>query len=246
MGCQTLRTRRKVLNDFLENEFPDVCTKDIVNKHLTNSLQILIINLRGHSRKHVKPVVKPLNNNKRDRVIKRSIIAFLLHSTFNMTGAEIVSVSSEFDIFKHRLINTSALGTVETMYKSIASVDQNNLEFIIHYESDTYIDVDSKFIDRGKLASGAWKDVDLTDTTAGTIISPTQCTANVTPLNGVAVRLSIEHYNYCSNLETPYGTDAAASHLTSTYWYLDSGDMQLCEPLMENHTATKNKIFLPR
>jgi len=43
---------------------------------------------------------------------------------------EIASVSSEFDIFEHRSLQTSVLGTIETVYKPIAPVDQNDMEFL--------------------------------------------------------------------------------------------------------------------
>ena len=37
-----------------------------------------------------------------------------------MFTAEIASISSEFDIFAHKPIQTSVLGTIETAYKPIA------------------------------------------------------------------------------------------------------------------------------
>jgi hypothetical protein len=66
-------------------------------------------------------------------------------------SAEIASVSSEFDIFAHRPIQSSVLGTIETAYKPIATADQNDLEFLIPADSDTYIDLDIKLYVRGKL-----------------------------------------------------------------------------------------------
>jgi hypothetical protein len=42
------------------------------------------------------------------------------------------------------------------VYKSLALVDQNDLEFLVPSDSDNYV--------RGKLVSGAGEDVDLTDT----------------------------------------------------------------------------------
>jgi len=59
-----------------------------------------------------------------------------------------------------------------------------------------------------------------------------QC--NVT-LNGVTITQASEHYNYRSYLEAflTFGTDAAASDLTTAYWYLDAGDMQPCDPMAE-------------
>jgi len=56
-----------------------------------------------------------------------------------MSTAEIVSISSEFDIFAHKPIQTSVLGTIETAYKPIAPVDQNDLDFLIPADKDKYI-----------------------------------------------------------------------------------------------------------
>jgi len=69
-----------------------------------------------------------------------------------MSDAEVMSVSSEFDIFLHRPIQTAVLGTVETVYKPLASVEQNDLEFFIPGDSYTYIDLDIKLYVRGKLS----------------------------------------------------------------------------------------------
>jgi hypothetical protein len=61
-----------------------------------------------------------------------------------MSDAEVTSVSSEIDIFMHRPIQTAVLGTVETVYKPLDTVEQNDLEFVIPGLSDTYIDLDIK------------------------------------------------------------------------------------------------------
>jgi hypothetical protein len=102
----------------------------------------------------------------------------------------------------HRPIQTVVLRTVETMYKPLAPMDQNDLEFLIPGDSNTHIDFDIKFYVRGKLVSSSGKDVALTDTTAVTnkllhfLFS--QCTVM---LNGVLVTQSYEHYNYRAYLE---------------------------------------------
>ena len=56
-----------------------------------------------------------------------------------------------------------------------------------------------------------------------------------------------ELYQYRSYLETllTYGSDAATSHLTNSFWYLDDGDMLPCDPTAEK-TATTNKGFITR
>jgi len=44
----------------------------------------------------------------------------------------------------HRPIQTAVLGTVKTVHKPLASVEQNDLELTIQGDSDTYIDLDIK------------------------------------------------------------------------------------------------------
>ena len=41
-------------------------------------------------------------------------------------------------------MQTSVLGTTDVAYKPIALVDQNDLEFLIPADNDTYIDLDIK------------------------------------------------------------------------------------------------------
>jgi len=43
-----------------------------------------------------------------------------------------------------------------------------------------------------------------------------------------------------------YCTDAAATHLSNAYWYLDKGDMQPSDPSAENLTSTANRGFITR
>jgi len=77
-----------------------------------------------------------------------------------MSAAEILSVSSDFDIFAHKPIQTSILETVESVYKRISPVEQSEMEFLIPADSDTYIDLDIKLYVLGKLLSGEGKDLD--------------------------------------------------------------------------------------
>jgi len=51
------------------------------------------------------------------------------------------------------------------------------------------------------------------------------------------------HRSYLNYLLT-YSTDLAASHLTNPYWYLDTGDMQPCQPTVETRTVTTNRGFV--
>jgi hypothetical protein len=68
-------------------------------------------------------------------------------------AAETASVSTEFDIFASKPVQTSVLETVEVAYKPIASVDQTDLEFLIPADNDTYIDLNFKLLIRGKLVN---------------------------------------------------------------------------------------------
>jgi len=129
----------------------------------------------------------------------------------------------------HWPIQTAVPESVDTVYKLLDPVEQNDLEFLIPGYSDTYIDLDIKLYVRGKMVSSSRKDVDLTDTTAVTnnLLHSLfiQCTVM---FNVVPVTQSHEHYNYRAYLVTllTYGTDSALSHLSNSHWYLDSGDMQ--------------------
>ena len=64
----------------------------------------------------------------------------------------------------------------------------------------------------------------------------------------VTVTQSHEHYNYRASLESllTYGKDAASSHLSNCYWYLDNGDMQSSVPTVEMHTSATNDGFIAR
>ena len=104
--------------------------------------------------------------DERARVIKGTYSRDLLQSLVNFSDEEVPSVSCEFDIFMHRPIQTDLLGTVETVYKPLAPLEQIDLEFLITGESDTYIDLDIKLYVLGKLVTSSGKDVDLTDTSA--------------------------------------------------------------------------------
>jgi len=135
-------------------------------------------------------------------------------------------------------------GTIETAYKPIAPVEQNDLEFLIPGD-DNYIRLDIQLYVRGKLVSSSGNNVDVSDHTGVTnnllhsLFS--QCTV---VLNGTTMKQSSEHYNYRSYLETllTYGTDSAATHLTNAYCYRDTGDMLPSNPTSATVTAVTNGI----
>jgi len=59
-----------------------------------------------------------------------------------MSAAEVASISSEFDIFAHKTVQTSVLGTIENAYKPIEPVEHNDLEFLIPGDKDSFIRLD--------------------------------------------------------------------------------------------------------
>jgi hypothetical protein len=145
-------------------------------------------------------------------------------------------MSSEFDIFAAKPVQESVLETTEVVYKPIASVDQSDLEFLIPADSETYKDLDIKLYVRGKLTTKDGTPLDNKDLTSVTnnflqsLFS--QCRVS---LSGIAITQASELYNYRSFLESilTYSSDAATTHLTNTFWYIDTGDMLPCDPSAE-------------
>ena len=117
-------------------------------------------------------------------------------------------------------------------YKPIVSVDQSDLEFLVPADSDTYIDPNIKLYIRGKLTKEDGTNLDATDFTAVTnnFLNSLFSQCNIT-LNGVTITPATDLYNYRSFFETivTYGSDAHASHLKNTFWYLDDGDLLSCD-----------------
>ena len=68
-----MRTGGKILTDIAENKSPELSPKDIVSKHVTESVQNLIGNLLGGGRKRTRGVSR--KKAKRPRVIKRDIFS---------------------------------------------------------------------------------------------------------------------------------------------------------------------------
>jgi len=162
-------------------------------------------------------------------------------SYYPVMYGEVEFVGSDFDIFAPKPVQSAILGTDVVHYKPIATVDQNDLEFLIPGDTETYIDLDIKLFVRRKIIGADGKDLDASDFTAGTnnflhsLFS--QCSIS---LNGVNITPASELYPYRSYLESllTYGSDAANSHLTNAYWYLDKGDVLAGDP-----TAPKTKAL---
>jgi hypothetical protein len=107
-------------------------------------------------------------------------------------------------------------------------VEQRDLEFFIPADSDTYITLDIKLYIRGKLVLGEVKDLDNNDFTCVTnnFLHSLFSQCNIT-LNNVHIKQSGDLYQYRSYhlIILNYGSDAGASHLTNSFWYLDQGYM---------------------
>ena len=111
-------------------------------------------------------------------------------------------------------------------YKPIATVDQNDLEFLVPGDNETYIDLDIKLFVKGRLLGADGKDLDASDHTAGTnnllhsLFS--QCSI---ALNGVNNTPASELYPFRSYMETllTYCPDATNLHLTNAFWYTQGG-----------------------
>ena len=78
MCRETLSTGGKILTDIAVNKSPEVSPKVIVSKHVTETVQNLIGNLRGGVRKRdrrVTSVTLKRKKAKRARVVKRDIFS---------------------------------------------------------------------------------------------------------------------------------------------------------------------------
>jgi len=100
-------------------------------------------------------------------------------SHYPIMSGELQFVSSEFDIFVKQPIQSAILGIDVVHIKPIASVDQNNLEFLVPGDNETYIDQEIKLYVRGKLIGADGKDLDNSDFPREPTISSILCSVNV-------------------------------------------------------------------
>ena len=164
-------------------------------------------------------------------------------------AADVVSASTEFDVFGTRPVQISTLQTLETSYKPIAALDQSDLEFLVPADQDTYNDLNIQLYIRGKLTKAEGTVLDLTDTTcvANNLLHTVIEQCNVS-LNGVTITHSAALYHYRAYLETlrTYGNEAAESHLTNAFWYRDTRDMGVCDPNKTENLPATNTGYLGR
>jgi hypothetical protein len=57
----------------------------------------------------------------------------------------------DFHIFEQKPIQTAVLETRERKYKPVGTVDQTDLEFVVHGDNETYIDPNIHIYIKGKL-----------------------------------------------------------------------------------------------
>jgi hypothetical protein len=162
--------------------------------------------------------------------------------------ANVVCASSEFDVFADRPVQTSTEETVERTHNPTTGVDQRDIEFAIPGDADHYIDPDMQLYIKGQLLGADGAELDNSNYTAAVNNKLhslfEQCNVS---LNNTSITPSLDNHNYHSYFETllTYGSDAASSHLTNSYWYLDTGDVLTCDPTAAA-TDTTNKGFATR
>jgi hypothetical protein len=78
--------------------------------------------------------------------------------------ANVVCVSSKFDIFAKRLVQTSTLNKTKIGHKPTTAIDQSDLEFTVHKDDEHYLDRDLQLYIRVQLigADGAELDIKIT------------------------------------------------------------------------------------
>ena len=162
-------------------------------------------------------------------------------------AVDVVVASTEFDVFATSPLQTSTLETLETSYKPIGASNQNDLEFLVPADQDTYIDLNIQLYIRGKLTKADGTVLEHTDITcvANNLLHFLFEHCNVS-LNGDTITHSADLYYYRAYLETllSYGYEAAESHLTKAFWYRNTGDVGVCDP--NAVTANTNRGFLAR
>lgn len=162
-------------------------------------------------------------------------------------SADTAPVSSDFDIFASRPVQSAILETNEIIYKPVASVEQSVLQFNIPAVEESYTDPNIRLYVRGKITKEDGSALPATDHTACVNLLLHSLFTQVTILlNGVTITQASDLNAYRAVLETllTFGTDAAMTHLTNAYWYLDGGNMLACD--MTKPADTDNPGFKAR
>ena len=113
------------MSDIAEKKSPEVSTGDIVSWHVTESTRTLICKLCARGREHAKgPIQIKAKNYVKCQNNKKGYFLLNYISRSPAMSTETLSVSSEFDIFAHKPIQTSVLETIETVYITIFPVQE--------------------------------------------------------------------------------------------------------------------------
>ena len=94
-----------------------------------------------------------------------------------MSG-DVEFVNTEFDIFTHKTVQTAIL-EANAVHYPITPVDQNDLEFFIPADNETYIDLDIKLYVKGKFIGATGKISTLQILRRELTISSILCSVNV-------------------------------------------------------------------
>ena len=140
-GREALRTGGKIMADIADNP-SQTDARDILSKHVSESTLYIIKKLRGsgsgaRKRKRSSSPKTRKQKNKRARITKRKAssktikrdIPVIRISHYPIMSGDVVFVTSEFDIFEQKPIQTAILETHVVHHKPIATVDQNDLGF---------------------------------------------------------------------------------------------------------------------
>ena len=138
--------------------------------------------------------------------------------------ADVVSASTEFDIFATRIVQSSNIETLDAAYKRIAFLDQKDLEFLIPADHDSYIDLNIQLYNRGKLTKAEGMDLEVGDIkcVANNLIHSLFEQSN-NSVNGDTITQAADLFYYRAYFETllDYDNEAAESHLTNAFWHRD-------------------------
>lgn len=146
-------------------------------------------------------------------------------------------MKTELDLFTPQPIQSNILKTEEVAYNPIASLDNpSSIEFLAVGNGDTYRDLSSIYlrvivqITNKIVKDEKGQSVESTSGVVNNLLHSLfrNCTIY---LNNKSISQSDNNYHYRSYFEKilNYGKDAASTHLETTGWSLDSGDLDSFE-----------------
>ena len=145
LGRESVCTGGNILSDLAQNTNSVVTPRDIVSKHLSESIGKV---LRGRGRKRKRNTTTARTNRKKTTTTKkkkkkaqptnkRHIFIEDSRSLPDCVCNITMFFSSEFDIFASKPVQESVHETIDVVYKPIASIDQSDLEFLVPADNET-------------------------------------------------------------------------------------------------------------